>query len=224
MRHTLQRLKIVVIGVATLLFAFASGPVEAQDLAAFEKRMTEFTLDNGLKFLVIERHEVPVVSFHIHADVGAVDEVKGITGLAHLFEHMAFKGTKTIGTKNYEAEAKAMARMDELFDAIKVERRKLEPDPTHLEQLNKQFEAAQDEANRRIKTARCVRDYPEVYEMLAKNELNSTPEPVRIIPVILSVCPTTKSSCGCHWNRTGLPIRNSENSTRKKTSLWKNGE
>jgi len=96
-------------------------PATAQDLAQFEKRMTEFTLDNGLKFLILERHEVPVVSFHIHADVGAVDEVKGITGLAHLFEHLAFKGTKTIGTKNYDAEAKAMARIDELFDAIKAE-------------------------------------------------------------------------------------------------------
>jgi hypothetical protein len=56
----------------------------AQDLAQFEKRMTEFTLDNGLKFLVLERHEAPVVSFHTYADVGAVDEVRGITGVAHL--------------------------------------------------------------------------------------------------------------------------------------------
>jgi len=119
-------------------------------LEQFEKRMTEFTLDNGLKFLVIERHEVPVVSFHIHADVGAVDEVKGITGLAHLFEHMAFKGTKTIGTKNYQAEAKAMSRMDGLFDDIKAERRKTEPDRTHLEQLQKQFEAVQAEAQKHI--------------------------------------------------------------------------
>ena len=85
MKHAQQKLMIVVIGAAILLFALVSSPAGAQDLAAFEKRMTEFTLDNGLKFLIIERHEVPVVSFHIHADVGAVDEVKGITGLAHLF-------------------------------------------------------------------------------------------------------------------------------------------
>ena len=123
MKHKLQKLKIVVIGAAILFFALASRPVEAQDLAAFEKRMTEFKLDNGLKFLVLERHEVPVVSFHIYADVGAVDEVRGITGLAHLFEHMAFKGTKTIGTKNYEAEAEVMAKIDEAFLALKAERR-----------------------------------------------------------------------------------------------------
>jgi len=160
MKHALQKLRIVVIGVAILFFILASRPVEAQDLAAFEKRMTEFTLDNGLKFLILERHEVPVVSFHIHADVGSVDEVKGITGLAHLFEHLAFKGTKTIGTKNYDAEAKAMARMDELFDAIKAERRKAEPDQAHLEQLQKQFEAAQAEAQKHIEHD----EYEDVYQ------------------------------------------------------------
>ncbi|UCC98704.1 MAG: insulinase family protein [Phycisphaerales bacterium] len=154
MKHAIQKSGAVVAHVAILLCALAAlfpGLTVAQDLAAFEKRMTEFTLDNGLKFLVLERHDVPVVSFHIHADVGAVDEVKGITGLAHLFEHLAFKGTKTIGTKNYRAEAKAMARMDELFDAVKAERRKTEPDQTRLEQLQKQFEAAQAEAQKHIK-------------------------------------------------------------------------
>ena len=160
MKHALQKLRVVVIGAAILLFALASRSVHAQDLAAFEKRMTEFTLDNGLKFLILERHEAPVVSFHIHADVGAVDEVKGITGLAHLFEHLAFKGTKTIGTKNYDAEAKAMARMDELFDVIKAERRKPEPDQAHLEQLQKQFEAAQAEAQKHIEND----EYEDVYQ------------------------------------------------------------
>ena len=147
MKLALQKLKIVVIGVAIVLFAVVSRPVEAQDLAAFEKRMTEFTLDNGLKFLVLERHEVPVVSFHIYADVGAVDEVRGITGLAHLFEHMAFKGTKTIGTKNYQAEAAAMAKIDEAFLALKAERRKGERvDKARLQQLQSRFKEAQEDA------------------------------------------------------------------------------
>ena len=146
----MRKLRVVAIGAALLLFVMAVvGPksAEAQDLAEFEKRMTEFTLDNGLKFLVLERHEAPVVSFHIYADVGAVDEVKGITGLAHLFEHMAFKGTKTVGTKDYEAEAKAMAKMDELFLAIKAERRKGDrANKSRLEELQKQFKQAQEQA------------------------------------------------------------------------------
>ncbi|MBN1361836.1 MAG: insulinase family protein [Sedimentisphaerales bacterium] len=116
----------------------------AQDLARFEARLTEFTLDNGLKFLVLERHEAPVVTCYTHANVGAVDEGKGITGLAHIFEHMAFKGTKTIGTNDYEAEAKIMAQMDETFDAIEAEREKVGgPDPQRLAELRERFDALQ---------------------------------------------------------------------------------
>ena len=150
MKHTMRKLRVVAIGTALLLFVMATvtpKSADAQDLAEFEKRMTEFTLDNGLKFLVLERHEAPVISFHTYADVGAVDEVKGITGLAHLFEHMAFKGTKTVGTKDYEAEARAMAKIDELFLALKTERRKGEQaDKVRLEQLQNQFKEAQEEA------------------------------------------------------------------------------
>jgi predicted Zn-dependent peptidase len=150
MKHALRKPRAVVVNVALLFCAVAAvipTSAGAQDLAAFEKRMTEFTLDNGLKFLVLERHEAPVVSFHTYADVGAVDEVKGITGLAHLFEHMAFKGTKTIGTKDYEAEVTTMAKIDELFLALKTERRKGEQaDKVRLEQLQNQFKEAQEEA------------------------------------------------------------------------------
>jgi predicted Zn-dependent peptidase len=121
----------------------------AQNLADFEKKMTEFTLDNGLKFLVFERHEAPVVSFRTMADVGSVNEVKGITGLAHLFEHLAFKGTKTIGTTNYQAEAKAIAKEDKLFEQIKAEQQKgTKADKQLLEQLQKQFEEAQNETQK----------------------------------------------------------------------------
>jgi len=154
MRHAIRKLCIPVSFTALLLFVIGTAAprsAQAQDLSEFEKRMTKFTLANGLKFLVLERHEVPVVSFHTYADVGSVDEVKGITGLAHLFEHMAFKGTKTIGTKDYKAEAQTMAKMDELFEAMKMERRKGEQaDKARLEQLEKQFKEAEQEAQKFI--------------------------------------------------------------------------
>jgi predicted Zn-dependent peptidase len=141
------------VGPALVLFVFlVLGPAAmGQDLAAFAKRLTKFTLDNGLTFIVLERHEVPVVSFHTYADVGAVDEVKGITGVAHLFEHMAFKGTQTIGTKDYQAEAKVMARMDDLFVALKQEKRKGDrADQEVLKKLQEQFEQAGQEAQKYI--------------------------------------------------------------------------
>ena len=88
--------------LACLIPALLAG----QSLKDFEKKVTEFTLANGMHFILAERHEAPIVSFHTYANVGSVDDPSGSTGLAHMFEHMAFKGTPTIGTKNFAAETK----------------------------------------------------------------------------------------------------------------------
>src|SRR6516162_5994604 len=90
------------------LLALLSIPLFAQSLKDFEKKVTEFDLPNGLHFIIIERHEAPVVSFHSYVNAGAVDDPKGETGMAHMFEHMAFKGTENIGSTNYPAEKAAL--------------------------------------------------------------------------------------------------------------------
>src|SRR3981189_2741377 len=79
----------------------------AQSLQGFGKRVTEFTLPNGMHFIIFERHEAPVVSFNSYVNAGSVDDPSGETGIAHMFEHMAFKGTETIGSKNYPAQKRA---------------------------------------------------------------------------------------------------------------------
>src|SRR4030042_1117364 len=84
-----------------------------QTFDAIKAQVKEYTLKNGMKFIVLERHEAPVFSFHVYADVGSAQEVYGITGISHLLEHMAFKGTKIIGTKNYEEEAKLLEKLDQ---------------------------------------------------------------------------------------------------------------
>ena len=119
----------------------------SQKLEEFEKKVTEFVLENGLKFIVVERHEAPVASFHTYADVGSVDEVKGITGLAHVFEHMAFKGTATVGTKNLEEEVKAINRVDEMFEMLRREKHKgALADTNKIKELEKEFKAAREAA------------------------------------------------------------------------------
>jgi predicted Zn-dependent peptidase len=81
-----------------------------------EDKITEFELDNGMKFIVIERHEAPVAFCAIGFKVGAIYERPGITGISHLLEHMLFKGTETIGVTDYEAEKEFLAREDELAE------------------------------------------------------------------------------------------------------------
>jgi predicted Zn-dependent peptidase len=106
--------------------------------------VTEFTLDNGMKFIVLERHQAPVISFMIHADVGAVDEADGKTGIAHYLEHLAFKGTQQIGTTDYAAEQTLFQEMDQIFEQILTA--EAAGDSTQAEELNAQLAALQIEA------------------------------------------------------------------------------
>ncbi len=112
------------IRFAIAFIAFALAPVAAQNLTEFEKKVSEFTLPNGLHFLVVERHEAPVVSFHTYVNAGSIDDPAGSTGLAHMFEHMAFKGTETIGTTDWPREKKAMDEIERAYDELEAERAK----------------------------------------------------------------------------------------------------
>ncbi len=130
------------------LMLFAATSVLAQDVASFEGRTTMRTLDNGLTVIVVERHEAPVFSFFTHVNTGADRETMGITGLAHMFEHMAFKGTDTIGTTDYTAEKAALQRVEETYMAYDRARR--DPagvDPAEIERLEKEWRSAMDKAN-----------------------------------------------------------------------------
>src|ERR1700752_3735256 len=120
----------------------------AQDLKEFEKKVTEFTLANRLHFIVMERHEAPVVSFHTYVNAGSVDDPSGKTGLAHMFEHMAFKGTATIGWLNWPAEKKALDEIEVVYDRYDAERNKGHlADPNKLKQLRVELDAAIEKAN-----------------------------------------------------------------------------
>jgi predicted Zn-dependent peptidase len=87
----------------------------AAQFSGLQERVVEFRLKNGLKVLVLDRGEAPVFTFRTYADVGGVDEEKGETGLAHMFEHMAFKGTREIGTRDWRGEARAIEEMERVY-------------------------------------------------------------------------------------------------------------
>src|SRR5579872_5317768 len=130
-----------------LIFVLIPSLLAAQSIAelqkSFEKRVTEFTLANGLHFIVVERHDAPVVSFHTYVNVGSVDDPGGRTGLAHMFEHMAFKGTPTIGTKNWPLEKKAMDEVEVVYDKIDAEKRKgFRADPKKIAAIEVELKAA----------------------------------------------------------------------------------
>src|SRR3984885_14472159 len=115
----------------------------AQSLKDFEKRVTEFTLGNGLHFIIFERHEAPVVSFHSYVNAGSVDDPGGESGIAHMFEHMAFKGTPTIGSKNWPEERQALEQIEVVYDRLDQEKRKLShADPAKIKTLEDELKTA----------------------------------------------------------------------------------
>lgn len=93
---------------ATLALALVAGAA-AQQLA---DRVTTETLDNGMRLILVEQAAAPVISFHLAFDVGGIDEPDGLGGIAHMVEHMAFKGTRSIGSLDPEAEARALAAVE----------------------------------------------------------------------------------------------------------------
>jgi len=131
-----------------VLLLLLPGLLCAQSLKDFEKKVTQFTLPNGLTFLVIERHQAPVVSFHTYVNAGAVDDPSGHTGLAHMFEHMAFKGTPTIGTKNWTLEKAALDAIEKVYDRLDAERNKgFRADPKKVAALEAELKAAIEKAD-----------------------------------------------------------------------------
>ncbi|WP_448269011.1 M16 family metallopeptidase [Nostoc sp. DSM 114159] len=113
------------------------------------KQLTEFRLDNGLKFIVLERHQAPVVSFLTYANVGGVDEPDGKTGVAHFLEHLAFKGTTRIGTQDYKKEKPLLDTLEQLNAQIKTAKaagRKAE-----VIRLQTEFEQVESQADKLVK-------------------------------------------------------------------------
>jgi predicted Zn-dependent peptidase len=137
-------LPALAVAATAMLFA---GAAAAQGLLDLEKKVVEKTLPNGLRVLILPRPFAPVVSMVTWADVGGVDENQNATGLAHVFEHMAFKGTTTVGTKDAAGEAEAMRREDAAFLALRSERlRRPRPDEARLKELGEALRKEMDEA------------------------------------------------------------------------------
>jgi len=145
----------------------------AQDIASFEKRVTVKKLDNGLTVLICERPEAPVFSFYTHVDAGSAQDPLGKTGLAHMFEHMAFKGTDKIGTKDYAAEKTALEQVEKAYAAFIEERDKpVGRDEQKLKDLEKAWHDAVKDADQYV----IPNQFGEIIERNGGEDLNASTE------------------------------------------------
>ncbi|MGA2537382.1 MAG: pitrilysin family protein [Terracidiphilus sp.] len=145
-----SRMRTAALGLGLVVMAFAGDPkTQAQDLKSFEQKTTTKVLPNGLTIIICERHDAPVFSYSTFIDAGDVNDPSGESGLAHMFEHLAFKGTSQIGTTDYAAEKVALAKVEAANDAYEAEYLKaVGRDPKKLVELKKAFTEAQAEAHK----------------------------------------------------------------------------
>lgn len=137
-----------------LSIGLALGPAAAAP-SGLADRVIEHKLANGLTILMVERHQAPVVSINMTFGVGGVNEQVGQTGLAHFYEHMAFKGTSTVGTKDYEKEKPILDELHRVGTELEQRQRDLARrgdsavDPAEkaaVDGLQKRFKELQEQA------------------------------------------------------------------------------
>jgi predicted Zn-dependent peptidase len=138
--------------------------------------VVEHTLKNGMKFLIVERHVAPTVAALIAFKVGGVNDPAGQTGIAHLLEHMMFKGTRAFGTTNYAAERSLMEREDQLHRELqRIEYRGqatpfYRPDPARMALLKKEIAQTQAQEKRYL----VENELDEAYDHLGGVGLNAS--------------------------------------------------
>jgi len=127
-----------------------------------EDRVREFTLKNGMRWLLVKRPGAPVFSGAIMVRVGGADEVPGKTGIAHMFEHMAFKGSDRLGTKNFEKEKIILDEIEKLGEMREVLEKEKRPDRRKIEEISRNMAVLEKKADR-------YRAKNEIWEVLMRN-------------------------------------------------------
>lgn len=107
-----------------LSLLLVSLPVWAGTLPDLTSQIEEVSLSNGMKFLIYPRGDAPIFSAYVRFRVGGIEEVEGATGLAHLLEHMAFKGTETVGTTDFKKEKPILEKIEMVGEDLALEYRK----------------------------------------------------------------------------------------------------
>lgn len=153
-------MKRLLYGCLLCLWLAAAPPLQA---AGLEDKVIEHTFKNGLKLLMVERHSSPTVSAWIRFRVGSVNERSDERGIAHLLEHMLFKGTTTLGTRDYVAEKPLLERIEGTAQKLLAEQSKgAKADGTKLKRLQQELTDLEKQAQRYV-----VKD--EFFDLYARN-------------------------------------------------------
>src|SRR5262245_16830804 len=127
-RYGMTRMKLALLTLILIVQGEFATRVMAQNVPVVDKE-----LSNGMRLLFVERHDEPSVAGGWVAHVGSSNERPGMTGIAHLFEHMMFKGTPTIGTKDYKKDLEIITEQERVRSEIRQEERTMRAEYRHGE-------------------------------------------------------------------------------------------
>lgn len=108
----------------------------------------EFKLENGMQFLVVERHTTPQVACRVAIRAGSALEENGKTGIAHMLEHMLFKGTKNFGTMDYKRDLQLQEQIEAAYQVILTEKKKRTPDLDLIERKRSEMSVLRQEVQK----------------------------------------------------------------------------
>lgn len=157
--------RILLAALAAVMFTTSlyAAPPEVGGRSGLEEKVVEHTMKNGMKLLLVERRTSPTVSAWIRFRVGSVDEKSDERGIAHLLEHMLFKGTTTLGTKDYAAEKPLLEKIEQTAQELMTEKARREKgDKTRIAELEKKLTGLESEAAKFV-----VKD--EFFELYSRN-------------------------------------------------------
>ncbi|HET6420845.1 MAG TPA: pitrilysin family protein [Geobacteraceae bacterium] len=138
--------------------------------AGLEDKVIERTLKNGMKILIVERHTSPTVALWIRYKVGSVNELSSERGVAHMLEHMLFKGSKTVGTRNYAAEKPVLAEIEKTAQALMAEKLKRDKaDKTLISSLSAKLASLEAKENTYV----IPNEFSQIYERNGGLTLNA---------------------------------------------------
>ena len=159
----MKKVWLIVLTVCLFTVPLHAAPPPGEPRAGLEEKVIEHTLKNGMKLLMVERHTSPTVSAWIRFRVGSVDERSDERGLAHMLEHMLFKGTTTLGTTDYAAEKPILDRIEQTAQLLIAEKAKRDKaDKARIAELEKQLAALEADASKYV-----IKD--EFFELYSKN-------------------------------------------------------
>ncbi|MEK7309966.1 MAG: pitrilysin family protein [Planctomycetota bacterium] len=165
----------LVIGLFLFCFGFS---INGQDTQAVKIDVKEHVLKNGMKVLILERHNAPTVACYVYFRVGSVHEPAGQSGIAHLLEHLLFKGTHTIGTTNYQKELELTKRQDEIMERLetlaKLKQSRPADKPSAEDMEIKTLENELKEVNKALQSYMVAKEYTQIYEKNGARDLNAS--------------------------------------------------